>query len=57
MAQRTVVPTHPLTHSHPFPVAGQNDSHALSNATEPRNLLRRMPNDEDRDALGMIRRV
>lgn len=46
-----------LNGRYPFPTAGKNDSHALSDATDLRDLFRRMLHDEDRDAPAMIRRV
>jgi hypothetical protein len=46
-----------LNGRYPFPVSGKKDSHALSDATDLRDLFRRMLHDEERDAPGMIRRV
>lgn len=46
-----------LNGRYPFPADGQNDSHALSDAMDLRDLFRRMLHDADRDAPGMIRRV
>lgn len=46
-----------LNGRYPFPQTKQVDSHALSDATDLRDLFRRLLHDTDRDAPGMIRRV